>query len=73
MDSEPPSESPFSAVLQVPAVKEVTTKVTNMTRRANALLDSTTPYPVERWAATGVLLFLFMLRIVLAQGWYIGA
>ena len=40
--------------------------------RAQHLIDSTAPYTVQRWAATGALLFLFMLRIVLAEGWYIG-
>ena len=40
--------------------------------RAKHLIDSTAPYTVQRWAATGALLFLFMLRIVLAEGWYIG-
>ena len=25
-----------------------------------------------RWIGTGVMLLLFFLRIVLAQGWYIG-
>ncbi|KAI3622855.1 hypothetical protein CBS14141_004188 [Malassezia furfur] len=39
--------------------------------RAKHLIDSTAPYTVQRWAATGALLFLFMLRIVLAEGWYI--
>lgn len=35
-------------------------------------LDRSTPYTTYRWIGTGVLLFLFMLRILLAQGWYIG-
>ena len=26
-----------------------------------------------RWVGTGVCLFLFFLRILIAQGWYIGA
>ncbi|WFC96808.1 hypothetical protein MBRA1_003471 [Malassezia brasiliensis] len=39
--------------------------------RAQHLIDSMAPYTVQRWAATGVLLFLFLLRIVLAEGWYI--
>ncbi|KAI3618353.1 hypothetical protein CBS9595_002716 [Malassezia furfur] len=39
--------------------------------RAQHLIDSMAPYTVQRWAATGVLLLLFLLRIVLAEGWYI--
>lgn len=40
--------------------------------RAQHLIDSTAPFTLQRWGATGALLFLFMLRIVLAEGWYIG-
>lgn len=35
-------------------------------------LDFSTPYTTYRWVGTGVLLFCFFLRIVFAQGWYIG-
>jgi hypothetical protein len=35
-------------------------------------LDASTPYTTYRWVGTGVLLFFFFLRIVFAQGWYIG-
>jgi hypothetical protein len=34
-------------------------------------LDQATPFTSYRWAGTAFLLFLFMLRIFLAQGWYI--
>lgn len=37
-----------------------------------AYLDASTPYTTYRWVGSGVLLFLFFLRIFLAQGWYIG-
>lgn len=37
-----------------------------------AYLDACTPYTTYRWVGSGVLLFIFFLRIVLAQGWYIG-
>ena len=37
-----------------------------------AYLDKSTPFATYRWAGTGVLFLLFMLRIFLAQGWYIG-
>lgn len=40
--------------------------------RLQAALDRTTPFVGRRWAATTGLLVLFMLRIVLSQGWYIG-
>lgn len=35
-------------------------------------LDVSTPFPTYRWIGSGVLLFIFFLRIVFAQGWYIG-
>ena len=37
-----------------------------------AYLDKSTPYVSYRWISTVVLLILFLLRIVLAEGWYIG-
>lgn len=40
--------------------------------RFQAALDRTTPFVGKRWATTGGLLVLFMLRIVISQGWYIG-
>ncbi|CAO1614770.1 unnamed protein product [Parajaminaea phylloscopi] len=39
--------------------------------RLQAALDRTTPFVARRWGATAGLLVLFMLRIVLSQGWYI--
>lgn len=35
-------------------------------------LDKSTPYTTYRWIATATLFVLFGLRIVFAQGWYIG-
>ena len=35
-------------------------------------LDKITPYKAYRWIGTGALLALFFLRIITAQGWYIG-
>lgn len=35
-------------------------------------LDKATPYTTYRWIGTAVLLSLFFVRILLAQGWYIG-
>ncbi|KAI9321013.1 retention in the endoplasmic reticulum [Dichotomocladium elegans] len=40
-------------------------------RRWQRILDDTTPYVPQRWIGTGVLLLLFMARILYAQGWYI--
>lgn len=37
-----------------------------------AYLDASTPYATYRWVGSAVLLLMFFLRIVLAQGWYIG-
>ena len=36
-------------------------------------LDKSTPYAAYRWISTAVLLALFFVRIVVAQGWYIGS
>jgi hypothetical protein len=35
-------------------------------------LDKSTPYTTYRWIATATVFILFGLRIVFAQGWYIG-
>jgi len=40
-------------------------------RQYQQWLDKVTPFVLYRWFATAGLLALFMLRIVLAQGWYI--
>ncbi|GAB5586821.1 retention in endoplasmic reticulum protein 1 [Umbelopsis nana] len=40
-------------------------------RKFQMCLDQVTPFTAYRWAGTATLLFLFMLRIFLAQGWYI--
>ncbi|CAD0098356.1 unnamed protein product [Aureobasidium mustum] len=36
-------------------------------------LDKSTPYKTYRWIGTGVIFFMFALRIFFAQGWYIVA
>ncbi|CAO1639434.1 unnamed protein product [Sympodiomycopsis kandeliae] len=54
-----------------PAIANAIKQVQMAQMRAQAALDRTTPYVANRWATTGGLLVLFMLRIVLAQGWYI--
>lgn len=35
------------------------------------LLDQSVPFPVRRWGGFGFLLSVFLLRIFIAQGWYI--
>lgn len=40
-------------------------------RQYQVLLDRVTPFVLYRWLGTAGLLGLFMLRIVLSQGWYI--
>ncbi|CAO3641203.1 unnamed protein product [Cunninghamella blakesleeana] len=40
-------------------------------RRFQHFLDEVTPFTQYQWIATVILLILFMLRIVLAEGWYI--
>lgn len=54
-----------------PAVQRMMQQSAMLERRVQAMLDRTTPHVTERWATTAVLLLLFMLRIVFAQGWYI--
>ena len=46
-------------------------KIRQLKTTYQKLLDDVTPYTKQRWAAFGVLLALFLLRVVLAQGWYI--
>lgn len=57
-----------SAPRQIEALIAYTSK---LQQRYQSFLDSTTPYPLQRWGATSLLLLLFMLRIILSQGWYI--
>ncbi|KAL1920350.1 uncharacterized protein VTP21DRAFT_1496 [Calcarisporiella thermophila] len=45
----------------------------NLSVRWQTLLDRLTPFTKSRWITTGALLFAFMLRVVLAQGWYLVA
>ncbi len=40
--------------------------------RRNSYLDKSTPFITYRWVGFGVLFLMFTLRIVFAQGWYIG-
>ncbi|KAL8706309.1 MAG: hypothetical protein Q9201_000628 [Fulgogasparrea decipioides] len=62
MDAPEPDSTPFAAV---------SAQTTRLGRLYQSYLDKSTPYTAYRWIGTGVLLALFFLRIVLAQGWYI--
>jgi hypothetical protein len=63
MDVPEPDQSPFTAM---------SAHTSKLTRQYQSYLDASTPYTTYRWVGTGVLLFFFFLRIVFAQGWYIG-
>lgn len=64
MDSQEPERTPFEAV---------SATTSRLQQRYQALLDQSTPFVAYRWVGTGVCLVMFMLRILLAQGWYIVA
>jgi hypothetical protein len=42
-----------------------------LNRRYQKLLDDLTIYSRERWAFTGVLFFLYIIRAVTIEGWYV--
>ncbi|KAI4174102.1 MAG: hypothetical protein Q9188_002572 [Gyalolechia gomerana] len=62
MDAPEPDQTPFATV---------SAQTSRLGRIYQSYLDKSTPYTAYRWIGTGVLLLLFFLRIVLAQGWYI--
>ncbi|PGH16631.1 protein RER1 [Polytolypa hystricis UAMH7299] len=64
MDMPEPDQSPFMVV---------SAHTSRITRHYQSYLDKATPYTAYRWVGTGVLLILFFLRIIFAQGWYIVA
>ncbi|KAL6869386.1 hypothetical protein ACO1O0_000711 [Amphichorda felina] len=64
MDAPEAEQTPFEAV---------TAQTSRLQMKYQALLDQSTPYLLYRWVGTGILLVLFFLRILLAQGWYIVA
>ncbi|KIM81440.1 hypothetical protein PILCRDRAFT_71997 [Piloderma croceum F 1598] len=64
MDSdEPSSGGPLDSVRS---------QYTKLHRQYKQTLDRWTPHMLNRWLGTAALLAVFLLRIVLAQGWYIG-
>ncbi|KAI4127009.1 MAG: hypothetical protein LQ338_003422 [Usnochroma carphineum] len=62
MNAPEPDQTPFAAV---------SAQTSRIGRMYQSYLDKSTPYAAYRWIGTGVLLMLFFLRIVVAQGWYI--
>jgi len=43
----------------------------SLSQRYQTLLDKSTPHTPARWVFSGLMLFIFMLRVFLLQGWYI--
>ncbi|EIW80394.1 retrieval of early ER protein Rer1 [Coniophora puteana RWD-64-598 SS2] len=62
MSSDEPASSPFDGVLSY---------YYKARRSYQQTLDRWTPHVLQRWLATLGFVSLFMLRIVLSQGWYI--
>lgn len=63
MSSDEPTAPPPLAAAQLQFAK--------LQRQYQQTLDRWTPHVLQRWLGTLGLLILFMLRIVLSQGWYI--
>ncbi|KAL4917290.1 retrieval of early ER protein Rer1 [Aspergillus aurantiobrunneus] len=64
MDVPEPEQTPFTAV---------SAQTSKLARQYQTYLDASTPFTTYRWIGTVVLLLVFFLRIILAQGWYIVA
>ncbi|KAG1781936.1 retrieval of early ER protein Rer1 [Suillus placidus] len=62
MSSDEPGVTPFHSAQA---------SFSKFQRQYQQTLDRWTPHVVQRWLSTFCLLALFMLRIVLSQGWYI--
>jgi len=62
MDSEETTSNPLDALR---------TRYSKLHRQYQQTLDRWTPHMLNRWLGTVALLAVFLLRIVLAQGWYI--
>ncbi|KAI0090760.1 retrieval of early ER protein Rer1 [Irpex rosettiformis] len=60
--SEPATDTPF---------QPISAQYTKLQRQYQQLLDKVTPFVMYRWLAMCGLLAIFMIRIILAQGWYI--
>lgn len=80
MNAPEPEQTPFEAVSvhtsriqRVGGIRRNLYKTTlTLLQQYQALLDQSTPFVLYRWIATGVCLLLFFVRILVAQGWYIG-
>ncbi|KZT23495.1 retrieval of early ER protein Rer1 [Neolentinus lepideus HHB14362 ss-1] len=64
MESEQPSSGPLEPVMQ---------HIARLRRQYQQTLDRITPFGMYRWLGTAGLLGIFLLRIVLSEGWYIDA
>ncbi|KAI9820285.1 MAG: retention in endoplasmic reticulum protein 1 [Pycnora praestabilis] len=62
MDAPEPEQTPFAAI---------SSQTSRFGRQYQAYLDKSTPFTAYRWIGTGALLLVFLLRIVISQGWYI--
>ena len=47
------------------------TNVFTIQQRYQSLLDAWTPYTAGRWIGTFILIFSYMARVIILQGWYI--
>lgn len=43
----------------------------SISRQYQIFLDRTTPYLAARWIFSGCVLLLFMLRVIIGEGWYL--
>jgi hypothetical protein len=82
MDAPEPADTPFAAVsaqtskfgrVCIRSGRALMARLTGPTQMYQSYLDQSTPYLTYRWIGTGVLFLFFGLRILLSQGWYIGA
>jgi len=65
MNSEPPSS------LNLGPLQPLKAHYTRLSRQYRQILDRAAPHLLYRWLGTAGLMALFMLRILVAQGWYI--
>ncbi|KAI7888115.1 retrieval of early ER protein Rer1 [Mucor mucedo] len=61
----------FSSEPSEGAASSLLAHKSQLERRFQQVLDQVTPFAPYRWVATVVLLILFLLRVVYAEGWYI--
>ncbi|KAF8176559.1 retrieval of early ER protein Rer1 [Pholiota molesta] len=57
--------------LEATPIQNVSAQYVKLQRQYQQILDRWTPHTLYRWLSTAGLLFVFFLRIVFAQGWYI--